>query len=40
MTFNVRHFQPGHPAVTVVRPGQFVLRMRDLLARLTAEGET
>jgi predicted nucleic acid-binding protein len=40
VTFNVRHFQPGPPAVTVVRPGQFVLRVRDLLAHLTAEGET
>ena len=37
VTFNIRHFQPGHPAVTVLRPGQFVLRVRDLLARLTGE---
>jgi predicted nucleic acid-binding protein len=39
VTFNMRHFQPGHPDVTVLRPGEFVLRVRDLLARLTAEGE-
>ena len=39
VTFNVRHYQPGHPGVTVLRPGEFVLRVRDLLARLTAGGE-
>jgi len=37
VTFNVRHFQPGHPDVTVLRPGDFVLRVRDLLTRLTVE---
>ena len=35
VTFNVRHYQPSHPDVAVVRPGEFVLRVRDLLARLT-----
>lgn len=39
VTFNVRHFQPGHPEVTVLRPGAFVLQVRDLLARLSAGGE-
>jgi hypothetical protein len=39
VTFNVRHFQPGHPDVTVLRPGEFVLRVRDLLAHLTVEEE-
>ncbi len=39
VTFNVRHFQPGHPDVTVQRPGEFLLRVRDRLARLTAEDE-
>lgn len=39
VTFNVRHFQPGHPDVTVLRPGEFVLHVRDLLTRLAAEGE-
>ena len=38
VTFNVRHFQPGHPDVTVLRPGELVLRVRDLLARLPGEG--
>lgn len=38
VTFNVRHFQPGHPDLTVLRPGEFVLRVRDLLARLPDEG--
>jgi hypothetical protein len=39
VTFNIRHFQPGHPNVTVLRPGEFVLRVRDLLAHLTAEAD-
>ena len=34
VTFNVRHFQPGYSGVTVVRPGEFVLHVRDLLAHL------
>ncbi len=33
VTFNVRHYQPGHPDVAVLRPGEFVSRARDLLAR-------
>ena len=37
VTFNVRHFEPGHPAVTVVRPGNFVLHVRELLAHLNPE---
>lgn len=39
VTFNIRDLQPGHPEITVLRPGEFVLRVRDLLARLTVEGE-
>lgn len=35
VNFNVRHFQPGHPQVRVLRPGEFVVRVRDLLTRLT-----
>jgi predicted nucleic acid-binding protein len=34
VSFNVRHYQPGHPAVLVLPPGDFLLRVRDLLARL------
>jgi hypothetical protein len=34
-TFNIRHYQPGHPAVTVLKPGDLVLRIRYLLARLS-----
>jgi hypothetical protein len=34
VTFNVRHFAPGHPDVTVLRPGDLVLRVRELLAAL------
>jgi hypothetical protein len=43
VTFNTRHFQPGHADVTVLRPGEFLLRVRDVLAHLgaeKAEGET
>jgi hypothetical protein len=39
VTFNVRHYQPGHPDVTALRPGEFLLRVRDRLARLTVEEE-
>ena len=34
VTFNTRHYQPGHASVTVLRPGEFVLHVRDLLTRL------
>lgn len=34
VTFNERHFEPGHPAINVVRPGEFLLRVRDRLSRL------
>jgi hypothetical protein len=34
VTFNVRHFQPGHVDVTVLQPGDFVFQVRDLLTRL------
>lgn len=37
VTFNVRDYQPGHPAVMVLRPGAFVLRVRDLLAHLSID---
>jgi predicted nucleic acid-binding protein len=33
-TFNVNHYQPGHPSVTVLKPGDLVLRVRQLLASL------
>jgi len=35
VTFNLRHFQPGHPDVTVLRPGDFVLCVRDFFAWMT-----
>jgi hypothetical protein len=38
-TLNIGHFQPGHPSVTVVRPGEFVLHVRDWLARPDIAGE-
>jgi len=34
VTFNTRHYYPGHPALTVLSPGDFMLRVRDLLAHL------
>jgi predicted nucleic acid-binding protein len=34
-TFNIRHYQPGHPTVAVLKPGDLVLRVRYLLARLS-----
>jgi predicted nucleic acid-binding protein len=36
-TFNVRHYQPGHPSITVLKPGDLVLRVRYLLARLSSK---
>ena len=34
VSFNLRHYQPGHPAVTVLPPGDFLLRVRERLARM------
>jgi hypothetical protein len=34
-TFNLRHYQPGHPPVIVLKPGDLVLRIRYLLAHLS-----
>ena len=34
VTFNLRHFQPGHPSVTTLRPGDLVQRVRGLLIGL------
>jgi hypothetical protein len=34
VTFNVRHYQPGHPNVSVLGPGEFVSRVRNLLTHL------
>lgn len=34
VTFNTRHYQPGHAAVLVIPPGEFLLRVRDLLIQL------
>lgn len=34
-TFNTRHYQPGHPSVAVLKPGDLVIRIRYLLARLS-----
>jgi predicted nucleic acid-binding protein len=34
VSFNTRHYQPGHPEITVLTPGDFLLRVRDLLVRM------
>ena len=34
VTHNLRHFQPGHPEVTVLQPGEFASRVREMLAGL------
>ena len=34
-TFNVRHYQPGHPSITVLKLGDLVLRIRYLLSQLS-----
>jgi predicted nucleic acid-binding protein len=34
-TYNLRHFRPGLPEVTVLNPGDLVLRVRYLLANLS-----
>lgn len=39
VTFNIGHFQPGHPQVAAVRPGELVLHVRDCLSRLEVEVE-
>lgn len=36
VSFNVRHYRPGVPDVTVLRPGELVRRVRDLLVDLPA----
>lgn len=35
VTLNIRHFQPGVDGLQVVRPGDFILRIRSLLHSLT-----
>jgi hypothetical protein len=34
VTFNDRHYRPGHPDVAVLSPGEFVQRVRSLLSAL------
>ena len=34
LTFNVDDYLPGHPEVTVLRPGAFIQRVRTLLTHL------
>ena len=34
VTFNVRHFRPGHLAVQALPPGELILRVRGRLAGL------
>lgn len=39
ITFNVRNFRPGHPALHVLVPGDLLLRVRVLLTGLNVETE-
>jgi hypothetical protein len=34
-TFNVRHYQPGHSSIAILKPGDLILRIRYLLSRLS-----
>lgn len=34
VTFNMRHYVPGHSDVEVLKPGDFILRVRDQLTHL------
>ena len=34
VTFNLHHYMPGHPDVKVLKPGDFILRVRDQLTQL------
>ena len=34
VTYNIRHFQPGISSVTVLEPGRFIVRIRELLTQL------
>lgn len=34
VTFNIKHFQPGLPGITVLQPGAFIQQIRHLLAQL------
>lgn len=34
VSFNIRHYRPGHPEIAVLTPGDFLMRVRNLLARL------
>jgi predicted nucleic acid-binding protein len=35
VTFNVRHYQPGHPSIAILKPGDLILRIRHMLSRLS-----
>ncbi|MBM3143764.1 MAG: PIN domain-containing protein [Chloroflexi bacterium] len=34
VTLNIRHYQPGNPDINILRPGEFIQRVRGQLARL------
>jgi predicted nucleic acid-binding protein len=37
VSFNTRHFQPSHPNIVVLSPGEFVKRVRYLLSTLNPQ---
>lgn len=38
VTFNIRHYQPGHPDATALPPGEFIRKVRYLLSSLSSAG--
>jgi len=37
VTFNLRHYQPGHAKIRILQPGDLVLRVRDALVHMRTE---
>jgi predicted nucleic acid-binding protein len=35
VTFNTRDYDPGHPQITVLRPGELLLQVREILSGLS-----
>lgn len=34
ISFNIRDYQPGHPDIQILQPGEFILQVRDQLSQL------
>jgi predicted nucleic acid-binding protein len=35
VTFNIKDYQPGHPAIVVLKPGELLLQVREILSGLS-----